>query len=77
MDHILVAIYFVGFLFWIWAFGDMLKEEFWVEVEEATGFRLKAWSYAFGVIISYAVLLGLFLGAAWLVNLGIETMTSG
>ena len=74
MDHVVVAIYFVGFLFWTWAFGNIFKEQFWGLVEERTGFRIKAWSYALSVIISYAFLLGMFLGASWLVHLAIEAI---
>ena len=74
MDHVVVAIYFVGFLFWTWAFGNIFKEQFWELVEERTGFRIKAWSYALSVIISYAFLLGMFLGASWLVAQGLDDL---
>ena len=65
MDHVVVAIYFVGFLFWIFFHAWLFK-----------GDHMPFWKMSFNIVITYVVLLGLFLWTSELVVQGIDAMTN-
>ena len=77
MDHVVIAIYFVGFLGWfVWHVKEAERSDFVDDSAWISPISLPAKFLIILVVaaISYALLLALFYGASWLVHLAIEAI---
>ena len=76
MDHVVIAIYFVGFIGWFaWCLTtlDQANKDPDSDFSRAS-LTTKLFITLFMAAISYAFLLALFLGASWLVHRAIDAL---